>query len=610
MPDSSVAALTTAQTTVLPIPAAEGASRESSTKFTDVVRRIAGLEASSADTSPANSENGDNKHTPTELDPNQAETATLESRTARQRSLHPDGQVAHLRRKHIHSPESIGGPQPYPARDASESVLILGPEQRVDINGPDAKPRVPDAGITEQLAGDSQTRTAPDPKLVTPNAAPKSKPGELLPAENHNINNQQIDKAQTGALVHDQPRQTANSSLPTTQQVPAPQSAHMHSNNRTADYPLADTQRSSFAAPQSRDDVLQEPKLEPVPHVRQQQDATVDPRIGKVAANVRPETALTRSLDDRVPSMPNSTAALANGRAGLGANLETSQFPTEVLQQPSLPGPKASEAAATADQRQDLVQIRTSPAAIADAQPPNSAAQTRINSERVIPRSLDATGSQGDALPVKHNSTPASPAPTAPPTGGNVPVWNVGQIASAPLLGAEPLVDPSARDLPQMGMPMGSGPDGLSTAPASARYAQLRGDFIAPQPVQIGHVTRNQADGSIEIALQPEELGTIRLNFRSAEHGIMVTLSAERETTYDLIRRNAEFLAEELRRQGFESFEFDFDQSQDRWQGDGLALKDRQDEGGVAVTEHQAAHHPPSPMRQRAITDAGLDLRL
>lgn len=89
---------------------------------------------------------------------------------------------------------------------------------------------------------------------------------------------------------------------------------------------------------------------------------------------------------------------------------------------------------------------------------------------------------------------------------------------------------------------------------------------LAPRPIisQVVHsITRSNLDGFVEIRLQPEELGRVRLTMAPSELGVAVQISAERPETLELMRRNIDILAAELSERGFADLDFSFGQGSD-----------------------------------------------
>ncbi len=95
---------------------------------------------------------------------------------------------------------------------------------------------------------------------------------------------------------------------------------------------------------------------------------------------------------------------------------------------------------------------------------------------------------------------------------------------------------------------------------------QTVADRARPEPAaarsivsQVVHaVARPQADGTVEIRLQPEELGRVRLSMSPGEVGVTVQITAERPETLDLLRRNIDMLQAELADRGFSEMSSSF----------------------------------------------------
>jgi len=91
--------------------------------------------------------------------------------------------------------------------------------------------------------------------------------------------------------------------------------------------------------------------------------------------------------------------------------------------------------------------------------------------------------------------------------------------------------------------------------------------------VQISTAARTGREGSTEIALNPAELGRVRITMVPGDAGMLVTVSAERPDTLDLMRRHIDLLAQEFRDIGYGGTAFSFGQHDNS--GDG-ASNDRQ----------------------------------
>jgi hypothetical protein len=126
---------------------------------------------------------------------------------------------------------------------------------------------------------------------------------------------------------------------------------------------------------------------------------------------------------------------------------------------------------------------------------------------------------------------------------------------------------------------------------------------------QLSAALTQSADGVTELALSPEELGSVRLRLEmDAKHPerMVVHITFERPETMDLFRRHAGELAEALRDAGYAGADIGFGQ-----QESGAGTPDRNPAAatpdyGSALVEAQT----PEPSAPRLMAGASLDLRL
>ena len=118
----------------------------------------------------------------------------------------------------------------------------------------------------------------------------------------------------------------------------------------------------------------------------------------------------------------------------------------------------------------------------------------------------------------------------------------------------EPL-DPGSASAPT------AAPDRASAPAHLPEVSPPRSEVSAARPV-IGQVVqaiaRNLPDGVVELRLQPEELGRLRLAITPGDAGITVQVTAERPETLDLVRRHIDLLASDMRERGFGHLDFTF----------------------------------------------------
>lgn len=138
---------------------------------------------------------------------------------------------------------------------------------------------------------------------------------------------------------------------------------------------------------------------------------------------------------------------------------------------------------------------------------------------------------------------------------------------------------------------------------AKASEAQSAPGVVRHVAQQLAVTITQTAGQPTEIALNPEELGRVRMSMSLTDGALMLHINAERPETADLLRRHIDTLAQEFRSLGYNDISFDF--------GDGRTQDEaRHDTGPVTehaedMTETQAPEQ--TGMRQPR---GGLDLRL
>lgn len=118
--------------------------------------------------------------------------------------------------------------------------------------------------------------------------------------------------------------------------------------------------------------------------------------------------------------------------------------------------------------------------------------------------------------------------------------------------------------------------------------------------------TQMTSEKTVEISLRPAELGRVRIALSPAETGMIVTISAERGETLEVMRRNIDELARSFAEMGHESLTFNFeqngafDQKDDRPTSAGLV-----DESAIndAATKTETQTQPPVLQMQNTGVD-------
>lgn len=169
-----------------------------------------------------------------------------------------------------------------------------------------------------------------------------------------------------------------------------------------------------------------------------------------------------------------------------------------------------------------------------------------------------------------------------------------------------PDVEPAQQDLAPRAM------DGLRAEAARAdptRADVARADTARHVSHQIVEVIRQGPDGSIDVSLNPEELGRVRLTLSGGEASLQVMIQSDRPETADLLRRHIAQLQQDFHDLGYTQVSIDFGQSpghapgRNRMAAAGTAADDLTAEAAIPAAQRPAAARPTPG-------SAGLDLRL
>ncbi|MGR3292369.1 MAG: flagellar hook-length control protein FliK [Paracoccaceae bacterium] len=117
------------------------------------------------------------------------------------------------------------------------------------------------------------------------------------------------------------------------------------------------------------------------------------------------------------------------------------------------------------------------------------------------------------------------------------------------------------------------------------------------------------SDRPVELLLNPEELGRVRLTLQAIDGSMAVTITVERPETLDLLRRHIDQLAGQLRDIGYQKLTFEFaDQGQqfDRQNDRDFNPQDPAQD----LPERLPDAQNPEPHRLEIGSESGVDIRL
>lgn len=172
------------------------------------------------------------------------------------------------------------------------------------------------------------------------------------------------------------------------------------------------------------------------------------------------------------------------------------------------------------------------------------------------------------------------------------------------LLDSEPQFEPGSlgRETFQ-GLPGRADTGPVATGSVASELGLQRAETVRSAAAQAVEVFVRQPGKPVEITLNPQELGKVRMALSTTEVGVTVVILSDRPETLDLMRRNIDQLAQEFRNLGYESTNFQFGE-----EATGDAPHRREGEAYVVAEETSAGALAPASNPRPVST--GLDLRL
>ncbi len=224
---------------------------------------------------------------------------------------------------------------------------------------------------------------------------------------------------------------------------------------------------------------------------------------------------------------------------------------------------------------------------------------TQVTGASVMPLAM---GENGLPQVVDHLPKPALAQIPMP----SLPDMPVAPTQAPPAQVAMPMGDPGD-------LALGLGLADVAATPAAARFGPVTADLPSlahntSQQIAIGAAQLSaEPGGAIDIALDPPELGRVRLSIVEVAGTMTLSITAERPETADLMRRNLALLADAFARQGLDAPSVDISGGgqgghHPREEGPRLPF-DAQDQPSLRLTS-------PSAEKAAPMAAGGLDLRL
>jgi hypothetical protein len=220
--------------------------------------------------------------------------------------------------------------------------------------------------------------------------------------------------------------------------------------------------------------------------------------------------------------------------------------------------------------------------------------------------------------PADASAAAAGDGPAGQGRAARMDAPEAGATAAGFVAAAHPPGDPAAPALGEAAPaavfgaaePLPEAPANMPAPAASRQPPHLRPEVAAGAAQQVAVALSHGPEGTVEIVLDPAELGPVRVGLSGSEGSIAVQITADRPETLDLFRRHADLLARELREAGYGTVSFDFgSQTPGRDQrsapGHGYSGALPGDPAAAAAPPAASPRTPPPAARA-----GGLDLRL
>jgi flagellar hook-length control protein FliK len=366
--------------------------------------------------------------------------------------------------------------------------------------------------------------------------------------------------------------------------------------------PLAASTQAGAASPALEATAAQSAEMseEPAPRVETQANGTV---------------ASQRSLDANQPRL--GAKATAAGDVSLSAKAAESAITSEAVSaRVTQSGQATAESSVEAAVRDVTGKATPTGEALMAAAGQPRAGATVEPGRRAQGRDSEAREAQASTTGNGTGIGSGAQAATVAKTAAAAQVSAVQQAFAAQVLGAEASAAAAQGDALLMAAESGPEMPGLSQLLTEAVLQP--GTVHRPETprliaAQLAQALVAKGERNVEVALNPEELGRVKMRVTTSDTGITVVIQTERPETGDLMRRHINELADEFRRMGFDNVSFEFSgggtsDGQGHSEGDGQSAA-----GGPPLAQSDdmaAAPVAETPTQQLRMGNAGLDMRV
>ena len=156
---------------------------------------------------------------------------------------------------------------------------------------------------------------------------------------------------------------------------------------------------------------------------------------------------------------------------------------------------------------------------------------------------------------------------------------------------------------------------GLSQLLAEASFgsqAAHRPEMPRMIAAQIAEAFAAKGEQKMEVSLNPQELGHVKMRVVTSETGITMIIQTERPETGDLMRRHINELAEEFRRMGYEDISFEFSGGEAGGGGAGDGTEDGSGQAGSGAETRAGGAETAGQQTTQNLrhSSAGVDMRV